>query len=420
MDSKKLLNKPILGNNKNLIVNKDFAFLPASEDLIKNFDNKWLNDNFENLINRYNQLYKKDFKDLSRIDFTDFNFLESSKPNYFTSYRISINSENSYTVLKITEDLSFNTKLIDKYIKELLHANSKTTCTEILTLLMEPTLIFLEFEGNYKRVINLEYIIKNSQVLKNSTCAIFVLNFAQETKVDINFELSAGLNNLSCLNLIGFLGDKSDVNIYNYCDINAEDKLLYCSRWFLGYESRLNNNSQFSVTEKLVCYQNFSLNSEKANVSNNNQLILNDNAQVCFFVNQLHQAQFTQSDTKVKSVAGGLSYLSSKGQICIEKECDNSNAAQRHDSLLFSPQALVIAQPALEVKANKISCRHGSAIAKIADDQVWHLSLRGLNKCEGKKMLLNAFLNLDNIASNNSSRLKHKQEMIDSIVNSQI
>ena len=46
----------------------------------------------------------------------------------------------------------------------------------------------------------------------------------------------------------------------------------------------------------------------------------------------------------------------------------------------------------LLVKADDVKCKHGAAVAKLDEDQLFYLQSRGFDYCSAKNMLVDAFL----------------------------
>ena len=389
--------------------NINLQLLPLPEKFTKNYKNKILNSNFDKLITLYKGLYIKDNKILSqqKLGF-DLNFYEKLKQTNQQNIKVTINKTCQEKILKITQTDSL---WFEKYLAEILRENSRISSIEILSVLLNPNLVVVVFDGEYNNPIKLSQILKNSNVKTEQASTILLLVFKKNVKVNLVFDLQ--IQDILFLNFVGFLEQNAEVILQNFISLEAKDIVFVCQRWFLEAAARLEQSANIISSGKFINTQNYLLNGAKAQVVNYNKLLLSKNARVSFFVNQIHRSIFTNSYAQVKSIAGDTSNLSSQGYIFIDKDGEESKAEQRHDVLLLSPHALVSAQPALEVKTKKVQCKHGSAIAKISDEQLWYLKSRGLNDLESKKFLLRAFLNLEDVALNHTIWLN----TLDSIVN---
>ncbi|MBI5123057.1 SufD family Fe-S cluster assembly protein [Candidatus Roizmanbacteria bacterium] len=116
---------------------------------------------------------------------------------------------------------------------------------------------------------------------------------------------------------------------------------------------------------------------------------------------QHHTAPNTTSNLLVKSVLTNASSLSFFGLIRIEKDAQKSNAYQRNDNILLSPQAKVNSKPYLEILANDVLCTHGATMGQIDKEQKFYLESRGLNSKESEELIVNGFLHslLDKISN---------------------
>lgn len=68
-----------------------------------------------------------------------------------------------------------------------------------------------------------------------------------------------------------------------------------------------------------------------------------------------------------------------------------SDAHQRSDSLLLSPDAQADSRPWLEIFADDVRCTHGSATGRVDEDALFYLRSRGIPLARAREILVEAF-----------------------------
>lgn len=107
---------------------------------------------------------------------------------------------------------------------------------------------------------------------------------------------------------------------------------------------------------------------------------------------QDHQVQDTTSNLVIKSVLDGSSKIISNNMIKIQKEAQRTVAEQSNKNIILGKRARAISNPQLEIEANDVKCKHGAAISKLDNDQLFYLQSRGVNQTMTRQMLVEAFL----------------------------
>ncbi len=80
------------------------------------------------------------------------------------------------------------------------------------------------------------------------------------------------------------------------------------------------------------------------------------------------------------------------GLIRIEKQAQQSNAYQKNDNLIISPNARVETKPELEIIANDVKCSHGATVSRIDDSMLFYMMSRGVAREEAKELFIKGFL----------------------------
>lgn len=108
---------------------------------------------------------------------------------------------------------------------------------------------------------------------------------------------------------------------------------------------------------------------------------------------QDHRVGNTKSDLVVKGAFCQRSKMICENLIKVEKEAQKVEATQLNKNLLLGCYSRAISIPKLEVKADDVKCKHGAAVAKLDEDQLFYLQSRGFEYCQAKNILIEAFLN---------------------------
>lgn len=108
---------------------------------------------------------------------------------------------------------------------------------------------------------------------------------------------------------------------------------------------------------------------------------------------QHHVLPRSKSNLLIRGVFFDKARLEYQGLIKIEKRAQKSQARQKVQSLIFSPQCTVETKPDLEILANDVFCAHGTTTGQLSDDQIHYLQTRGIQTQKAKKLLTQGFIN---------------------------
>ena len=107
---------------------------------------------------------------------------------------------------------------------------------------------------------------------------------------------------------------------------------------------------------------------------------------------QLHESAETRSNLLVRSVLYGSDAFFYRGSIRVDVGAQKTDAYQRNENLLLSPNAHTESKPMLEILANDVRCTHGATVSSIPKEELWYLESRGIPKHSGKKLITDGFL----------------------------
>ena len=101
-----------------------------------------------------------------------------------------------------------------------------------------------------------------------------------------------------------------------------------------------------------------------------------------------------------KGILDGKSRGIFHGKIIVRPDAQKTDAMQTNKNLLLSKEALVNSEPALEIFADDVKCRHGSTIGQLDAAALFYLRSRGIGEDEARELLVYAF------ASDVASRIR--------------
>ena len=104
-----------------------------------------------------------------------------------------------------------------------------------------------------------------------------------------------------------------------------------------------------------------------------------------------HAAPHTTSHELFKGVLNGRGRGVFNGRIHVHRQAQKTDAKQTSRNLLLSDEALVNANPQLEIFANDVRCTHGSTVGQLDDLAVFYLRSRGIGREAARSLLTYAF-----------------------------
>lgn len=120
--------------------------------------------------------------------------------------------------------------------------------------------------------------------------------------------------------------------------------------------------------------------------------IADESQNIVYKTKQIHSAPHTQSVVDIRGILAHKSRSDFDGLISIGKGAIHSNAEQYHKTILLSNLAQSQAKPQLEIHADAVKCKHGSACGQLDKEHLFYLHSRGLSLYYAKKLLLQGFM----------------------------
>jgi len=94
-----------------------------------------------------------------------------------------------------------------------------------------------------------------------------------------------------------------------------------------------------------------------------------------------------------KGVIDGTARAVFQGKIIVRPDAQKTDGYQLNRALLLSDGAEIDSKPELEIYADDVKCSHGATAGELADEQLFYLRARGIDKETARSILIGAFLN---------------------------
>jgi Fe-S cluster assembly scaffold protein SufB len=81
------------------------------------------------------------------------------------------------------------------------------------------------------------------------------------------------------------------------------------------------------------------------------------------------------------------------GSVQVPRSAQRTDAVQLSRHLLLSDRARVDTKPQLEIVADDVRCSHGATVSSLADEELFYLQSRGLQRSTAMDLLKRGFCN---------------------------
>lgn len=119
---------------------------------------------------------------------------------------------------------------------------------------------------------------------------------------------------------------------------------------------------------------------------------LRDDHRCVIKTDQHHAKDSTVSTVSVYGIVENYASVDYHGLIAIEDAANGSQAKQINKTILIGQHACALSVPSLEVHTDDVRCKHGTAIGRLDDEQLFYMQGRGLSYEHAQKLALKAFL----------------------------
>ncbi len=106
----------------------------------------------------------------------------------------------------------------------------------------------------------------------------------------------------------------------------------------------------------------------------------------------IHAAPNTSSRITSKSISKDDGRASYRGLVKIHKNAVNSKASVQCDALLIGEQARSDTYPTMEIDNDQVRVEHEARVSKVAEEQLFYLTSRGLSEDEARLLIINGFM----------------------------
>ncbi|MGY8750904.1 MAG: Fe-S cluster assembly protein SufD [Fidelibacterota bacterium] len=104
-----------------------------------------------------------------------------------------------------------------------------------------------------------------------------------------------------------------------------------------------------------------------------------------------HASDSCQSDQLFKYILSDRSSGVFNGKVIVREKTKQTNANQSNKNLLLSPNALMNANPQLEIYADDVKCSHGSTTGQIDSEALFYLRSRGISQQRAMELIVSGF-----------------------------
>ena len=104
-----------------------------------------------------------------------------------------------------------------------------------------------------------------------------------------------------------------------------------------------------------------------------------------------HAVPHCRSRELYKGILAGHAKGVFRGRVIVRPDAQHTNAEQSNPNLLLSDTAQINTKPQLEIHADDVKCRHGSAIGRLDDAALFYLQARGIGEEEARELLARGF-----------------------------
>lgn len=106
----------------------------------------------------------------------------------------------------------------------------------------------------------------------------------------------------------------------------------------------------------------------------------------------VHAAPNTSSRITSKSISKDNGRASYRGLAKIHKQAVNSRISVECDALLIGKEARSDTYPTMEIDADRVRVEHEARVSKVAEEQLFYLTSRGLTEDDARLLIVNGFM----------------------------
>jgi Fe-S cluster assembly protein SufD len=116
-----------------------------------------------------------------------------------------------------------------------------------------------------------------------------------------------------------------------------------------------------------------------------------DNQHVANYTLVNHAMPECTSNQLFKGILDDRATGSFNGKIYVSKDAQKTQAYQKNNNILLSPDARMNTKPHLEIYADDVKCSHGATTGRLDSEALFYLKSRGIGEKEARQLLMYAF-----------------------------
>ena len=264
----------------------------------------------------------------------------------------------------------------------------------------------LEKEDNFVILENGEIIHSSLSItdLKiEKSMALKVIHFIDKD-IEIRFDIASGISvkiEEIYYSVKKDVSIQTNINIADYACLdylnferNDDDKKIITNvRIHLGTGARINNKSIALFDGEIFSNQYIYLDGEGAVNDSINVVINSSEKKQDFTYHLYHQVPDTTSTMVNYAICKKKSLLNVNTHGTITKGAKNTNLSQKVKGLLMDLEAMISANPKLQIDEYDCMASHGASIGAIDEDELYYLMSRGLTKEASETLIVEGFIN---------------------------
>ena len=203
--------------------------------------------------------------------------------------------------------------------------------------------------------------------------------------------VSKSQNSSFILNRDLVLGENSNLEYVKIQDIDSLNSMIFLNKSAQGDFSNLEiTNFEFGEGFVVNSFENI-IENHDINYELNGLHKLKNSANTSTLVKTTHNNKNSRSNINYKNTLLDSSRAVVKIKSIVNNNAPFSKAFQACNTILLSDDAVIFAQPFLEIFIDELEASHGTTTGTLNKEQLLYLQSRGISKKEAYEMLLEAF-----------------------------
>lgn len=134
-----------------------------------------------------------------------------------------------------------------------------------------------------------------------------------------------------------------------------------------------------------------SLNGKGAYASLNGLYLLGKKEHCDHHTQIYHCVPHATSEQMYKGIIAEQASAVFNGQVIVAKDAQKTKTQQHNKNIILSPTAQINTKPQLEIYADDVKCIHSSTVGQLAEEAIFYLQSRGINRQQALVLLTQAF-----------------------------